>query len=105
MSEDISIDDLLLAVADIKPKPRSHTERNPSMQGYQPVEYVEAPATIYCTTCQVQYDGVMTSVKGMDNLYDNYQTKWCPNCIKQQEAFWWEQCFRMKCVTSKSIEK
>ena len=80
--DDLSVDDLLLAVAHIGAKPmRSKTEHK-TTQGYQPVEYIKMPATVYCTTCQIQYDGIMTIVKGMDNAYDNYKTKWCPNCIK-----------------------
>jgi hypothetical protein len=97
--DDLSIDELLEAVSHAKAKP------TPSTQGYQPVEYIESPATIYCLTCQTQYDGLMTRVRDMDNPYDNYQTKWCPNCINGQEKLWWEHCFRMRNITTKSIEK
>jgi len=98
MSDDISIDDLLQAIYKPKLKP------TPSTQGYQSVEYVEKPATVYCTTCNTEYSGTMTTVKSMDNLYDRYKMKWCPRCIASQEAQWWELCFRMRNITSKPIE-
>jgi hypothetical protein len=98
LEDNLSIDDLLdAALAKTKPM-RSQIK---STQGYHPIEYVESPATIYCTTCQIQYDGSMTHVKDMDNLYDRYKTTWCPNCIKEQAVLWWEHCFRMKNVVQK----
>lgn len=62
---------------------------------YNEVQYTQSPATVYCA-CGREYHGLMTHVANMDNLYDNYKTKWCPECIKDHVVEWWMHCFRME---------
>ena len=92
-NDDLSIDELLEAVSK-KPIPR----------GYEPIQYEEVKASIICLGCNTLYEGIMTKVVGMDNLYDNYESKWCPRCISQQEDIWFQHCFRMKSVVAKPFK-
>lgn len=100
-SDDLDIDDLILLTS----KPKCHVEKSPiQAQGYSPVEYEQVPATIYCMGCNTQYEGSMTKVKGMDNLYDRYKLPYCPNCIAEHKKEWWQTCFRMEVLNTKKIE-
>lgn len=89
MTNDLDLEALLKAAEALLPQ-QSKTD-----YGYQPVQYEQRQTKVHCTTCNKTYTGSMTCVVGMDNLYENYQTKWCPKCIANQAEFWWSQCFRL----------
>lgn len=84
MSDNVSIDDLLLAVAEIKLKPRQDKKEEPDTIH---VEWIYSPSSIECIGCGRVYRG--QKFHAAINIYgpDRTFVQWCPKCLNE-ELFW-----------------
>lgn len=100
--DDISIDDLLLAVADVKPKTRQVKNEEPDAAH---VEWAYSPSSIECVRCGRVYHGqkfhAVVNTFGPDRTY----VQWCPECL-DTELFWTHCGFKVERIEQpNSIEK
>lgn len=103
MQTDISIDDLLLAIVDIKPKQRQ--SRTIAIQDTAHVEWIYSPSSIKCIGCGRIYHGQKFHAK--INIFGPNRTyiQWCPECL-DIELFWAHYGFKVDNIElSNSIEK